>query len=100
MFRVGREINFSYGHRLMDYDGKCAHLHGHNGRVLIEISSEKLNHQGMVMDFYKIRETIGVWIQEPLDHRTILWDKDPLAEPLQKAGEPVVLFKENPNPQF
>lgn len=96
MFRVGREINFSYGHRLMDYDGKCAHLHGHNGRVLIEISSEKLNHQGMVMDFYKIRETIGVWIQETLDHRTILWDKDPLAEPLQKAGEPVVLFKENP----
>ena len=96
MYRVTRQIHFSYGHRLIDYEGKCARLHGHNARVLIEVSSEKLNHQGMVMDFYKIKEEIGKWIDETLDHRTILAEKDPLVRLLQKAGEPVVLMKENP----
>ena len=33
MFRVTREITFCYGHRLLNYDGKCRHLHGHNGRA-------------------------------------------------------------------
>ncbi len=54
MYSVIREIHFSYGHRLLNYKGKCANLHGHNGRVQIEVSSEKLNSLGMVMDFYEI----------------------------------------------
>ena len=37
MYRVTTEINFAYGHRLLDYNGKCAHPHGHNGRVEIEL---------------------------------------------------------------
>ena len=35
MFTVSREIDFCYGHRLLNYAGKCRHLHGHNGRVVI-----------------------------------------------------------------
>ena len=31
MYRVYKDIHFCYGHRLLDYDGKCAHPHGHNG---------------------------------------------------------------------
>ena len=34
MFRVTKEIHFCYGHRLLNYDGKCRHLHGHNGRAV------------------------------------------------------------------
>ncbi len=96
MYRVGREIHFSYGHRLLNHPGKCANLHGHNVRVLIEISSEKLNAEGMVIDFYKVRETIGEWINRTLDHKMILSENDPYAKILQDAGEPVVLMKENP----
>lgn len=96
MYRVIREIRFSYGHRLIEHPGKCANLHGHNARVKIELSSEKLNPHGMVMDFYEIKETIGSWIKENLDHRMILSEKDPLAPVLQKAGDPVVVIKENP----
>ena len=96
MYTVGREIHFSYGHRLLNYQGKCAHLHGHNGRVAVEVSSEKLDSLGMVMDFYKIRETIGKWIDETLDHKMILSEKDPLVASLQKAGEAPVTMKENP----
>ena len=39
MFRVSREIDFCYGHRLLNYDGKCKYLHGHNGRAIITIES-------------------------------------------------------------
>lgn len=96
MYRIIREIHFSYGHRLLNYEGKCARLHGHNARLLIELSSEKLNPQGMVMDFYQIRETVGAWIDQTLDHQMILSEKDPLVRVLQEAGEPVVLMKESP----
>src|ERR671929_242125 len=36
MFRITRELHFCYGHRLLNYDGKCRHLHGHNGKAVIE----------------------------------------------------------------
>ncbi len=96
MYLITREIHFSYGHRLIDHHGKCAHLHGHNGRVLIEVSSEMLDHQDMVMDFEKIRDSVGVWIKECLDHRMILCRKDPLVLPLQQGGEDIVVIEENP----
>ena len=39
MYRVTREIEFCYGHRLLNYSGKCRHPHGHNGKI--EISSHR-----------------------------------------------------------
>ncbi len=35
MYEVTKEIRFCYGHRLLQYEGKCRHLHGHNGRAVI-----------------------------------------------------------------
>ncbi len=96
MFNVSRDIHFSYGHRLLEHPGKCAHLHGHNGRAQVEVSSEKLNSQGMVIDFDEIRKSVGQWIKDTLDHKTFLQEKDPLVEPLKKAGEPIVLMKNPP----
>ncbi|MBI3313745.1 MAG: 6-carboxytetrahydropterin synthase QueD [Candidatus Omnitrophica bacterium] len=96
MFKVIRQIHFSYGHRLVGHAGKCANLHGHNARVEIELSSEKLDKLGMVMDFYEIRKAIGSWIDETLDHKMILAEKDPLVPLLQKEKEPLVLTQENP----
>ena len=100
MFYVIREIHFSYGHRLLHHPGKCARLHGHNGRVEIEISSSMLNAQKMVMDFYEIRNILGAWINETLDHQMILGKDDPLVEVLQNAGEPVVVIPENPTAEI
>ena len=99
-YGVGREIHFSYGHRILNHSGKCKRLHGHNGRATIEMSASKLDKMGMVVDFYKIRETIGKWIDETLDHRMILWQKDPLAAVLKKAGEPILIVPQNPTAEF
>lgn len=96
MYRIIREIHFSYGHRLVNYEGKCARLHGHNARARIELASEELNEHGMVMDFFDVKQTIGKWIDETLDHRLLLSDQDPLVAVLREAGEPLVLTKGNP----
>ena len=128
MFKVAKMIYFNYGHRLLGGHDKphspskdlkvngtsagnlqleedrchhkCSHLHGHSARVEIEMASPKLNPKGMVVDFFDIKRTIGKWIDLNLDHKMILWSKDPLAKLLGKAGEPVVLVKENPTAEM
>lgn len=96
MFRVSREIDFCYGHRLLNYEGKCRHLHGHNGRVIITIEASELDRRGMVFDFSDIKEVVSRWIDEQLDHRMILCRDDPLASVLEKQGESVYLMATNP----
>ena len=100
MFKIAKMIYFNYGHRLLGGHDKCSHLHGHSARVEIEMATTKLNPKGMVVDFFDIRKTIGVWIDENLDHKMILSEKDPLAKLLRKAGEPVVTVKENPTAEM
>ena len=51
LYRLLKEINFCYGHRLLDYEGRCAHPHGHNGRIQIELGAQGLDKRGMVYDF-------------------------------------------------
>ncbi|MDO4549829.1 MAG: 6-carboxytetrahydropterin synthase [Planctomycetia bacterium] len=96
MYKISRQLHFSYGHRLLGHQGKCRFLHGHNGRVRITLSAEKLNHMGMLLDFGEIRSTLEQWIDEELDHRTLLHQEDPLIPILMEQGEPVVIFSCNP----
>ena len=96
MFRVSREIHFCYGHRLLDYAGKCRHLHGHNGRILVTLQSDALDPRGMVIDFGDIKRSLSAWIDETLDHRMILHKDDPAAPLLEQLGEPLFLMDRNP----
>jgi 6-pyruvoyltetrahydropterin/6-carboxytetrahydropterin synthase len=96
MHKVTKELQFCYGHRLLNYDGKCRYLHGHNGRVQIELSADQLDALGMVRDFTEIKEVIQTWLDEQLDHKMLLRHDDPILPTLQKMGEPVFLFKINP----
>ncbi len=96
MFRVTKEIPFCFGHRLMNYDGKCRNLHGHNGRAVITVAARDLDALGMVADFAAMRKHIGDWIDRTLDHRMLLFRDDPLVQLLRTAGEPVVAMDEHP----
>jgi 6-pyruvoyltetrahydropterin/6-carboxytetrahydropterin synthase len=96
MFRVSRQIDFCYGHRLLHYEGKCRFLHGHNGRAIITLESAHLDRCGMVLDFSEIKRVVSAWIDEQLDHRMILHRSDPLVPLLQAQGEPLFLMDENP----
>ncbi len=96
MYTVTKQIHFCYGHRLLNYDGKCRWLHGHNGLVEITLAAEKLDERGMVYDFTIIKQVVQAWIDEHLDHKMILHRDDPLVSTLQEHDEPLYLLDENP----
>jgi len=96
MFRVTREITFCYGHRLLSYDGKCRHLHGHNGKAVLTLEAGELDGLGMVMDFSRIKRVVHTWIDENLDHRMLLHRDDPVLPFLREQGEPVFVMDVNP----
>ena len=78
MFDLMIEAQFSAAHQLRGYKGKCEDLHGHNWRVQVTVSSDKLSDTGMVIDFHELKETSGEVISS-LDH-TFLNDVFPFTE--------------------
>ncbi len=96
MFSVTREITFCYGHRLLNYDGKCRHLHGHNGKAVITLAADALDALGMVVDFSRLKRIVGGWIDEQLDHKMLLHKDDPMLPLLRQHGEPVYVLDVNP----
>jgi 6-pyruvoyltetrahydropterin/6-carboxytetrahydropterin synthase len=96
MYHVTREISFCYGHRLLNYDGKCRHLHGHNGRAVITLASPQLDGLGMVVDFSRIKSVVNAWIDQTLDHKMLLHKDDPVLPFLRSQGEPVYVMDVNP----
>jgi 6-pyruvoyltetrahydropterin/6-carboxytetrahydropterin synthase len=96
MFSVTRELTFCYGHRLLQYEGKCRHLHGHNGRAVITLAGPSLDALGMVMDFSRLKRVLGGWIDLHLDHKMLLHRDDPVLPFLRQQGEPVYVLDVNP----
>jgi 6-pyruvoyltetrahydropterin/6-carboxytetrahydropterin synthase len=96
MYSVTRELTFCYGHRLLNYDGKCKHLHGHNGRAIITLSAATLDGLGMVLDFSDLKRVVGGWIDEHLDHKMLLHRDDPVLPMLRQFGEPLHVLDVNP----
>jgi 6-pyruvoyltetrahydropterin/6-carboxytetrahydropterin synthase len=96
MYRVSREIYFCYGHRLLNYEGKCRYLHGHNGKAIITLEAAALDSRGMVLDFAQIKRVIQGWIDTHLDHKMILHRDDPIVPYLRQLGEPFYLLDVNP----
>jgi 6-pyruvoyltetrahydropterin/6-carboxytetrahydropterin synthase len=95
-FQVTKVIEFSYGHRLLNHDGKCRYLHGHNGMIEVELGADALDKMGMVIDFSRVSEVVKTWVDANLDHRMLLRHDDPMTPVLQAAGEPVFTMDENP----
>ncbi len=95
-FKVTKQIDFCYGHRLLNYDGKCKYLHGHNGLLEIDVATESLDSQGMVIDFGDIRDVVKGWVDANMDHRMILSKDDPILEVLVELNEPVYVLDQNP----
>ena len=96
MYTVTKEVPFCYGHRLLNHQGKCRHLHGHNATAVIRLESAALNELGMVCDFSDIGDYVKGWIEETLDHNMLLHSDDPVLPVLREAGERVYVMTANP----
>ncbi len=55
MFILKNEVQFDLAHYLSGYEGKCANIHGHRYRLIVQIASKELHQEGqlrgMVDDF-------------------------------------------------
>ena len=85
-WQISKEFDFCYGHRVwsqelnkdfsIDSCLACRHLHGHQGKVIIHLESDKLT-KGMVTDF-KHLGWFKNFIDDVLDHKFIMDIQDPL----------------------
>ena len=70
--RVCKVFHFDAAHRLPNYEGRCAALHGHRWTLEVEVSSDRPiqsgSEAGMVVDFAKLKKEVNESIIDRLDH--------------------------------
>ncbi len=65
MYYVSKRMEIAFAHKLyLDYESKCTRLHGHNAIVTVFCCSDRLDANGMVVDFKHIKEAVT----SQLDH--------------------------------
>ena len=79
MYRLRVETTFAAAHKVVDSKGKCENLHGHTFTVEAFVVSDKLQTNGMVIDFADLKAALQK-ITETVDH-TYLNDKEELINP-------------------
>lgn len=75
-FRDRIEVSFDAGHRLLNYQGKCASPHGHTFKAEVIIEGEELDSLGLLLDFGDIKRSLKTWIDENWDHGFLLNSDD------------------------
>jgi 6-pyruvoyltetrahydropterin/6-carboxytetrahydropterin synthase len=80
MYYVSKKMEIAGAHQLkLSYESKCENLHGHNWIITVFCKSEKLNKDGMIVDFAKVKKEI----HGALDHSFI----NDVVEPLNPTAE-------------
>ncbi len=83
-FGVTKKFEFEASHKLsLPYKSPCTKVHGHSYKVEITIETQKLNDEGMVVDFVEL-SAVKNKIMEEWDHALIVSEKDPEIEIFQK----------------
>lgn len=92
-----RYHDISCGHRVVNHESKCKHLHGHNYRIHFAIEAPQLDELGRVLDFGVIKSVLCMWLEDNIDHKFLIWEKDPLLEGLmQLSPDSLVVVPFNP----
>ena len=67
MYELKIISQFSAAHQLREYEGKCENLHGHNWKVEVSVTGNKLGKNGLLIDFKLIKKATEKVLDE-LDH--------------------------------
>jgi len=95
MTTAERYHDISCGHRVYGHESKCAHLHGHNYRVHFVCAGE-LDSIGRVIDFSVIKSKLCMYLEDWIDHKFLVWEKDPLCDLLYELDNTVIICSFNP----
>jgi 6-pyruvoyltetrahydropterin/6-carboxytetrahydropterin synthase len=70
MHELSIRTRFSAAHRLIDYEGNCASVHGHNWDVEVFVQGRRLDRQGLLVDFRKLKAAVKR-VMDGLDHQDL-----------------------------
>lgn len=68
MYRLKISTSFASAHNLMNYQGECENLHGHNWKVEVSVEAKALDKAGLGIDF-KILKSETNALLKTLDHK-------------------------------
>ncbi len=68
MFRLKISTSFASAHNLINYQGECENLHGHNWKVDVLVKAKELDSAGLGIDF-KILKAETNKLLNTLDHK-------------------------------
>jgi len=84
---IAHTIHLEMAHRLMNYPGKCARLHGHRYELTVEAHGPVNPSSGFVIDIADLKSYVHATIDTPFDHMTLLENIDPIAQCLEANRE-------------
>lgn len=92
MFEIIVKGSFSAAHKIENYPGNCANLHGHNWSVEVHFACEKTNSIGMALDFKEAKEILDA-VLSSLDHSFL--NENPVMDGHNPTSENIarVIFK-------
>lgn len=67
---IAKEFIFDAAHKLLNYNGPCANLHGHTYKLQVVLSSS-VRKNGMVIDFGDLKRIVTDKVISKLDHKFI-----------------------------
>jgi 6-pyruvoyltetrahydropterin/6-carboxytetrahydropterin synthase len=68
MYRLMIKTSFAAAHNLINYQGDCENLHGHNWRVEVVVAAKELDKAGLGIDFKILKKQTNSLLDE-LDHK-------------------------------
>ena len=68
MYHLMIQTHFAAAHNLLNYDGDCENLHGHNWKIEANVSTETLDEAGLGIDFKILKKKTNI-IMDMLDHK-------------------------------
>jgi 6-pyruvoyltetrahydropterin/6-carboxytetrahydropterin synthase len=96
MITCTRRVEFDAAHRVMKHESKCKMLHGHRYVVEATFMAAELDEIGRVVDFGNIKTILGNWIDDNLDHNTILNIADKqLGDQIAKITDQEIYYMDN-----
>ena len=67
MYELKVITDFAAAHKLRNFRGECEKLHGHNWRIEVALSGDRLNEAGLLIDFKDVK-TAANNVLGDLDH--------------------------------
>ena len=89
MYKLTIRTSFAAAHNLMNYQGDCENLHGHNWKVELTVTANELDKAGLGVDFKVLKREAGVIIQE-LDHKYL--NENPAFSTISPSSEHIARY--------